>query len=53
MYSEATIRELNRLNFEDIVWIIYATSTISNVYGNYLSLFNQSVAPTINSIEKL
>lgn len=35
MYSNETISEINRLNFEDIVWIIYATSTISNVYGNY------------------
>lgn len=35
MYSEETINELKRLNFEDIVWIVYASSTISNVYGNY------------------
>lgn len=35
MYNEDTVREIRRLNFEDIVWIIYASASISNVYGNY------------------
>lgn len=35
MYSDKTINKLKRLNFEDYVWILYASISLANVYGNY------------------
>ena len=35
MYDSETLNELNRLNFEDFLWIIFAALCIANVYGDY------------------
>lgn len=35
MYYDETISELNRLSFEDYLWIFYGSIIIANLFGNY------------------
>lgn len=35
MYDKKIINELNRLNFEDFLWIIFIAIGIITIYGNY------------------
>lgn len=35
MYNEEILKELKRLNFEDIVWLFYGSIIIFNIFGNY------------------
>ena len=35
MYSNETLSELERLNFEDFLWIVFAVLCLANVYGDY------------------
>ena len=35
MYSDETLNELKRLEFEDFLWIIFAILCIMNVYDDY------------------
>ena len=35
MYNEETLRDLNRLGFEDFLWLFYGSIIIANIYGNY------------------
>lgn len=35
MYNDKKNQEIARLNFEDLLWITYATMSLLNVYGDY------------------
>lgn len=35
MYTENNINEINRLKFENFLWILFACLCISNAYGDY------------------
>lgn len=35
MYNEEIINEINRLNFEDLLWIIFIILALINIYGDY------------------
>ena len=35
MYTKNNINELNRLKFENFLWILFAILCIGNVYGDY------------------
>lgn len=35
MYDEDIINEINRLNFEDFLWIIFIILALINIYGDY------------------
>lgn len=35
MNNDETLNELERLNFEDFLWIIFAILCLANVYGDY------------------
>ena len=35
MQSDEIINEINRLNFEDFIWIIFAIISLLNVFGNF------------------
>lgn len=37
MYTDELSSELARLNFEDLIWITYASISLANVVGNYYS----------------
>lgn len=35
MYNKQILDELKRLNFEDLVWLVYMGVCLTNIYGNY------------------
>lgn len=35
MYNKNVFDEINRLNFEDFLWILFAVLALINVYGDY------------------
>lgn len=35
MYSEKITSEINRLKFEDFLWVVFAILCLINVYGDY------------------
>lgn len=55
MYNSETLNELERLNFEDFLWIVFAILCIANIYGDYndkeyLKTHNQSYQTTSNKV---
>lgn len=55
MYNDEIVRELNRLSFEDYLWIFYGSIIIVNMFGNYyekdfLKTGNREVGIKYNSI---
>lgn len=35
MFSEKTIEEIKRLNFEDLLWVLFVFLSIANIFGDY------------------
>lgn len=35
MYNDEVLSELNRLKFEDFLWLVFAALCVINVYGDY------------------
>lgn len=35
MYNDDFINEMNRLKFEDFLWIVFALLALANIYGDY------------------
>lgn len=35
MFSEKTIEEIRRLNFEDLLWVLFVFLSIANIFGDY------------------
>lgn len=35
MYYDELVNEIKRLNFEDFLWLIFASLAIINIYGDY------------------
>lgn len=55
MYDNETIKDIKRLNFEDLIWIIFIIISILNIIGNeneknYLKTSNNSFKKSANKI---